>query len=158
MRIYPPYSKTRVRIANPEAFRNYLTQKIRQYGKGYDDDVLVGKINGDTFISEVERSYYNTARPIIKGKIKDGHLTISIGIRDVALIIPLGFILIFLIMGIIKMKLIAIPLAIFVSLFLYLLFWILFAIEIKSTKRHVEEVIDKAKGKPKDELASTTQL
>lgn len=158
MRIYPPYSKTRVRIANPEAFRNYLTQKIRQYGKGYGDDVLVGEIKGDEFISEVERSYYNTARPIIRGKINNDHLTISIGIRNVALIIPFGFVLIFLIMGIIKMKLIVIPLAIFVSLFLYLLFWILFAIEIKSTKRHVEEIIEKAKDKPKDELTATTQL
>lgn len=158
MRIYPPYSKTRVRIANPGVFRNYLTQKIRPYGEGYGDDVLVGEIKEDTFISEVERSYYNTVRPIIKGKINDDHLTISIGIRNVALIIPFGFVLTFLIMGIIKMKLIVIPLAIFISLFLYLLFWILFTIEIKSTKSHVREIIEKAIDQPKDKLTATTQL
>ncbi len=150
MNIFPPFKKTKLKLVNPERFKDYVREITEdKYGNSNHRAKMKGTISESGFLLEKKTYYSNTFKPKIKGKYikkNDNLVELELSIESnnfpILLITP---ILIFCIYGAMTNSIKYAILIFMICLpIIYLMSWIFYQIEYKKTKTELNNLIDKA--------------
>ena len=148
MKLYPPYTKWKVEVLNPENFHQFLLENIESNNSNHLAN-LKGKLNKDEFFVERRFGNSNTARPQIKGIIETSNigkqtLILSIESKKNLLYIVSFFAIIMSITAILRsnpLVLIGIPIT---AIWFYIIGFILHNLELKKTRIELNRILEKA--------------
>ena len=142
MKLFPPFSRKIVDIPNKQKFITSL-KRVTETHHTLKGSRYKGKINKFHFLIKRKSNIFNTNRPRIKGRFKNGNqLIIEIVSRKFIPIIIFGMGVLTELLGIYKDWKLATLLSFIVILFLYCGMWILHLIELKKTKAEIDFIIN----------------
>lgn len=150
MRIFPPFKKIKVKIKNPESFKDYIREITEpKYGNTNHIAKLKGTISKSGFLLEKKTNIMNSVKPRIKGKYirkNDKIEEVELNIESTNFpILAIIMMLIFCVYGaFIKSFEYAFLIFIVGFLFIYLISWVLFLIDLKKTLVELNDLIDRA--------------